>query len=349
MKIILLSLILFTAACGPKSDTKKVVPHVDEMGNITGGTEKLRWNKEKFPLKIIVPCIQDTNDSLYPFMNCNQVVEGDRANYVIYPVGDSGDKVIESLTSAIQTWNSALGINAFEIEVSGTNKTYNDTPITYLSDSETTIKRLAFLSNWFSSMDASDPNKPGENVLAVTIYSYSQTTKRLLDADILFNLKKFMYITQPVESSYRNYCSLSYPGQAANCDADEKCSWSSGSCKEDAKFKGNMHFQSVLTHELGHFLGMEHVALVTDNASIMNPSLSSESIKVNLSPADKCRLNQRYRDIFTTCDDTTAVNKFCYDLTNVQSLGVTNGECMITECKSGYSLNSSKTACSIAQ
>lgn len=53
-------------------------------------------------------------------------------------------------------------------------------------------------------------------------------------------------------------------------------------------------FQSVLTHELGHFLGFPHVSSSVDSTSIMNPSIGYNQVKRNLSTLDLSKLLQLY-------------------------------------------------------
>lgn len=53
-------------------------------------------------------------------------------------------------------------------------------------------------------------------------------------------------------------------------------------------------YESVLTHELGHFLGLNHTSANEDSNSVMNPSLSKASKKRILSNGDINRIRTLY-------------------------------------------------------
>lgn len=53
-------------------------------------------------------------------------------------------------------------------------------------------------------------------------------------------------------------------------------------------------YESVLTHELGHFLGLNHIDIGTDPISIMNPTIKKGQSKRYLSPDDLFRIKSLY-------------------------------------------------------
>ena len=56
----------------------------------------------------------------------------------------------------------------------------------------------------------------------------------------------------------------------------------------------NIDFESVLTHELGHFLGLNHVGISEDASSVMLPKLSRGVAKRVLSNGDVDRVKVLY-------------------------------------------------------
>lgn len=53
-------------------------------------------------------------------------------------------------------------------------------------------------------------------------------------------------------------------------------------------------FESVLTHELGHFLGLNHVTTTEDPNSVMLPKISRGAVKRQLSNGDIDRIRELY-------------------------------------------------------
>lgn len=373
MKICSILILFLLFSCGKSSSTKKVVPHIDDIQY-----QNLRWSKSSLDsfLTIRVPCIKYAVGASAASYNCASIPEAEQSDFVRVPESETSDAVVDTLINSVNAWNTALGRTVFRLEFSGRNVVYADDPLKYLGEgtNEENFRRVAWLSDWFSSMSASNPNKPNANVLAITIYSYNQSSNNLVDADILFNAQNFNFITEPVKQAYTVSCGNDHLTQST-CDADPRCGWkTTTSCKRKAGgtnsctfaseltcnnnsncywqrqcaanplYNDNAHmdFASVLTHELGHFLGLEHSA---DAASIMFASLQAEVSKRTLTNNDKCVINQKYRDLFTTCDLQTAEDKFCYNLDNVLAVGVRSGECHITDCQPGFVINAAKTAC----
>ena len=94
------------------------------------------------------------------------------------------------------------------------------------------------------------------SVLALTSFSYR--SNRILHADILFNIQYFNFSTN--------------------------------------QQIGTLDLQSVLTHELGHLLGLSHVSESDDPQSIMNPKLRAQELKRVLSDGDVSTIQERYTD-----------------------------------------------------
>lgn len=53
-------------------------------------------------------------------------------------------------------------------------------------------------------------------------------------------------------------------------------------------------FESVLVHELGHFLGLGHISTSEDSGSVMLPTLRKAETRRALSPGDIVRIRQLY-------------------------------------------------------
>ena len=97
-KIIIFCLIISISSCGD-DETVQVVDNAHN--NSTSG---LRWKNEDFPLSIRVPSVYE-----------NQL------------------DIAFALESAVDTWNTALGFLALELEYVGANLQY-ETPKDYLED-----------------------------------------------------------------------------------------------------------------------------------------------------------------------------------------------------------------------
>ena len=92
------------------------------------------------------------------------------------------------------------------------------------------------------------------SVLALTSFSFFNGT--LLHADIIFNILTFTLDTSPNNSE--------------------------------------IDFETVLIHEMGHFLGLKHVASDIDSLSVMQPSLRFGQRRRNLSAGDIQRIQELY-------------------------------------------------------
>lgn len=83
---------------------------------------------------------------------------------------------------------------------------------------------------------------------------------RVVHADILFNFKNYKFgdvISTPTDSSLVDY-------------------------------------ESVLIHELGHFIGLGHIDVNSDPISIMNPTIKRSQTKRSFSPNDLSRIKTLY-------------------------------------------------------
>lgn len=160
---------------------------------------------------------------------------------------------------AVQEWNDAIGFTALKIEPA--EDCIFNTQFSKIEDSLfDSIMGLYKQLNWsFSGIDS--------NTLAFTGTLYQGA--RIIHSDIIFNDEKFHYYAFP---------------NAPTIDCGAVPSGKTG-C---------IDFQSVLTHELGHFLGLGHVPRSEDPDSIMNPTLTKDTIKRGLSEGDIIRIRAWY-------------------------------------------------------
>lgn len=128
-----------------------------------------------------------------------------------------------AIQGAADTWNQAMGFTVFTIVYDGVNLVY-DLPSNYSQDTACINGTCGNLYSFV--MHPNWFSTVNSGVLAITSFSYDKNTARMVHADILFNAKNFQFtvpngtVFSPVNS---------------------------------------MDTQSVLVHELGHFLGLRHV------------------------------------------------------------------------------------------
>lgn len=123
---------------------------------------------------------------------------------------------VQAFENSVETWNSALGTNIFSLDFKGVDvSTTKPLPLKSGDFVEDNLFSLIFPSQWVTNSHA--------DVLAVTVFSYAERTKRIVHADVIFNKKNFNFTTSEIVPL------------------------------------NSVDLESVLTHELGHFLGLGHV------------------------------------------------------------------------------------------
>jgi hypothetical protein len=231
------------------------------------------------------------------------------------PTSISSDALLmDAINNAADRWNNALqdavSGDVIQIEIANISNSQHSLVETYLQDNVSSfIKKI---NDWFDLNKDGTVSSSENQTLAITAYAYDSASLKLQKADFLFNYKIF-----------------------GSRFAD--ISTNPGSTKID--------LESVITHEMGHFLGLQHIDPSVDASSIMNPSLAANTVKRNLSAADQCRVNENYGFLFP-CDEATLKNKFCYNTDNMAgNPQVKNGKCQIIECVSGFKVNDKGSAC----
>jgi predicted Zn-dependent protease len=222
MKILIAIIIIVnTISCGQSTNDKKVT-----TDSYNSKFRELRWANEDFPIKIKIP------KSLESEVNSS-----------------------EAFSNAVNAWNSALGFNILELYYEGEDVStkqqppYNTTD--FLEGTPFQINSVIFPSEWLDDAD--------DQVLALTSFSHGQISKRIFEADIIFNVENYSFSTN-----------------------------ASGE-------RGKIDLESVLVHELGHLLGLIHIEESEDSQSIMNPTLTTGSTKRNLSSGDFLRIQEKYQ------------------------------------------------------
>lgn len=273
-------------------------------------------------LLLITSCGKKEGKTVYVDNVHNQELTGflswDESKFPIIvkvPTEISSDPLLmDAINNSADRWNAALqeavGGDVIQIEIANISNSQHSLVETYLQDNVSSfIKKI---NDWF------DLNKDGvvssaENqTLAITAYAYNDASLKLQKADFLFNYKIF-----------------------GSRFAD--ISTNPGATKID--------LESVITHEMGHFLGLQHIDASVDSSSIMNPSLAANTVKRNLSIKDQCRVNENYGFLFD-CTLETIRDKFCYNVDNM--LGdpeIKNGRCQIAACVAGFKVNDKGSAC----
>ena len=120
-------------------------------------------------------------------------------------------------------------------------------------------KQTSLKDNIFGFYSINDIWKLSDsNTLAITSFSFFDSINLMVHADFMFNFHNHSFSKNPTFSEF--------------------------------------DFQSVLIHEIGHFLGLKHVSRENDNASVMNPFISSGTQKRVLSEKDLELINFVYED-----------------------------------------------------
>lgn len=128
-----------------------------------------------------------------------------------------------AIQGAADTWNQAMGFTVFSVVYDGANLAYSTTA-EYSADSTCVSGTCGNLYSFV--MHPNWFSTVSSQVLAITSYSYDKSISRMVHADILFNAKTFQF-TVPTGTVFNPISS--------------------------------MDTQSVLVHELGHFLGLKHI------------------------------------------------------------------------------------------
>lgn len=200
---------------------------------------------------------------------------------------------LKALQAAMKTWEIATGRTLFRYEGSHTGVSGDYFPDLY-SSLRDGINGQYYDANW---------KKTGKQnlILATTIWNNPGNAYQSIDAaDIRYNSEVY-FISDALKE--------------APIDQREI-----------------VDMQSLATHELGHLLGLSHVASDYDSSSIMNPSiligegLANRSISVG----DIKRIQKIYGCIGTACDAektarTILQSGFGYGLTSPEISGASEG------------------------
>lgn len=128
-----------------------------------------------------------------------------------------------AIQNSANTWNSAMGFTVFSVVFDGPNLVY-DTTAQYSNDTACIAGTCDSLYSFIMH-----PNwfpTVNSNVLAITSFSYDRIAAKMVHADIIFNGKTYQF---------------SVPSGTTFSPSN------------------SMDTESVLTHELGHFLGLKHI------------------------------------------------------------------------------------------
>lgn len=162
-----------------------------------------------------------------------------------------------AIENSAQTWEAAFGQKVFNFVFD--NNSYPNTQWTGTCQSmQDNYFGLFKELNWNIANDCSS-NSTGFVDSQVLAFTGTKTQGKIIHADVLFNFKNFEFgdVEKPTESQL-------------------------------------VDFQSVLTHELGHFLGLNHVDTSIDSVSIMNPTIKKGQSKRYLSNGDISRIKALY-------------------------------------------------------
>lgn len=194
-----------------------------------------------------------------PTTETNAIKNWNKANFpILIYVPSELQTYQSSIINAQNTWNDALKLEGYpEVYRFVFNSGKPNTQWTKQYDS--------LYDNYFGLFAIMNPdwNYPdiGSGVLAFT-GTLSQNGK-IIHADVLFNFQNYSF------------------GDVTNGDPD---------------VFNKIDFESVLVHELGHFLGLNHITAEEDPNSIMLPKISRGTAKRTLSTGDVSRIRALYHN-----------------------------------------------------
>lgn len=163
-----------------------------------------------------------------------------------------------AIENSAQTWEAAFGRKVFNFIFD--NPAYPNTQWTGTCQSMgDNYFGLFKLNNWNIANDCNS-NSVGFVSNDVLAFTGTKSQGKIIHADILFNFKYFSF----------------------------------GDVEQNPTDTQLVDLQSVLTHELGHFLGLGHIETSVDPISIMNPSIRKTQSKRYLSNSDIVRVRQLY-------------------------------------------------------
>jgi len=140
------------------------------------------------------------------------------------------DSVVEASIKASETWNDAMGREV--LSFGGVAKVPRGNDL--YSSLDDTITLVYFEKNWKSSTDKAD------TTLATTVWENASGSDRIIKGDVILNAENYEFCDA------MNYTANTAPAHEI-VDA-----------------------QTVLLHELGHLLGLDHVDVSVDPDSIMH-------------------------------------------------------------------------------
>lgn len=160
----------------------------------------------------------------------------------------------QSILSSEQSWNDALGFEVFRFIFNDNSKLNTQWSKQYDS----------LYDSYFGVFKILAPNWNFTDNINSGVLAFTGTLTqngRIIHADMLFNFQNYSF------------------GDA-------------GDGSYSAQFL--IDFESVLTHELGHFLGLNHVTSTEDSNSVMLPKISRGAVKRLLSNGDVIRIKSLY-------------------------------------------------------
>lgn len=245
LKVVLLFSLIFFMSCGGSGDSTTATSHGNN-GESTVVATGLKWDESTVDIVVPQTVTNEFYEAIERSVNTwNSVL----TNITITLSRDTYDK--ETLLAKDRCEDNYVLEADCDIE-DPSNKLSEFIPVDFLKYLDDSIYSLSFPSEW----NLRNSNGQLENdVLAITIYKYRNSTKQMLHADIIFN---------------------------PNYDFS--------TIQDNSK----MDLETVLTHELGHFLGLQHIDENDDPNSIMNASIRYGQVKRSLSQGDVERVQARY-------------------------------------------------------